>query len=208
MDTWTLGHLDTYLNIAGVLWSGACGQWRACRGPHWSSRCWRVSRTPCDSPCQSWTPGTLRSCSWSPPDSPGTGWLPCSQHWTLGWHGETYIGKSPSTRQMYSFLTCLVLIWVSISRALPGFLPNISSPEVRRSSLETQWSGVTWQASRGGAWQAAIILIELTGVYIHPHHVTRLESILLRYFSLWWVVEGPCQLHHCYLWIVLRFFSP
>ena len=145
LDTWTLGHLDTYLNIAGVLWSGACGQWRACRGPHWSSRCWRVSRTPCDSPCQSWTPGTLRSCSWSPPDSPGTGWLPCSQHWTLGWHGETYIGKSPSTRQMYSFLTCLVLIWVSISRALPGFLPNISSPEVRRSSLETQWSGVTWQ---------------------------------------------------------------
>ena len=37
---------------------------------------------------------------------------------------------------MYSLLTCLVLIWVSISLAFDGFLPNINSPEVSLSSLK------------------------------------------------------------------------
>ena len=49
----------------------------------------------------------------------------------------THPGNSPSTLATYSFLTCLVLICVSISRALAGFLPNISSPEVSLSSLNT-----------------------------------------------------------------------
>ena len=49
----------------------------------------------------------------------------------------TYMGNSPSTLATYSFLTCLVLICVSISLALAGFLPNMSSPEVSLSSLNT-----------------------------------------------------------------------
>ena len=49
----------------------------------------------------------------------------------------THPGNSPSTLATYSFLTWRVLICVSISRALAGFLPNISSPEVSLSSLNT-----------------------------------------------------------------------
>ena len=46
----------------------------------------------------------------------------------------TYMGNSPSTLATYSFLTWRVRICVSISRAFAGFRPNISSPEVSRSS--------------------------------------------------------------------------
>ena len=48
----------------------------------------------------------------------------------------TYMGNSPSTLATYSFLTWRVRICVSISRAFAGFRPNISSPEVSRSSLQ------------------------------------------------------------------------
>ena len=51
------------------------------------------------------------------------------------WYCGTYMGNSPSTRATYSFLTWRVRICVSISRAFAGFRPNISSPEVSRSSL-------------------------------------------------------------------------
>ena len=54
----------------------------------------------------------------------------------------TYMGNSPSTLATYSFLTWRVRICVSISRAFAGFRPNISSPEVSRSSLRQytyQW---------------------------------------------------------------------
>ena len=54
----------------------------------------------------------------------------------------TYMGNSPSTLATYSFLTWRVRICVSISRAFAGFRPNISSPEVSRSSLQQytyQW---------------------------------------------------------------------
>ena len=50
---------------------------------------------------------------------------------------DAHPGNSPSTLATYSFLTCLVLICVSISLALAGFLPNMSSPEVSLSSLNT-----------------------------------------------------------------------
>lgn len=47
---------------------------------------------------------------------------------------ETHSGNSPSTRQIYSFCTCLFLIWCSIWRAFLGLRPKSSKPDVSRSN--------------------------------------------------------------------------
>lgn len=47
---------------------------------------------------------------------------------------DTHSGNSPSTRQTYSFCTCLLRIWCSICRAFLGLLPKSNNPEVNRSN--------------------------------------------------------------------------
>ena len=62
----------------------------------------------------------------------------------------TYMGNSPSTLATYSFLTWRVRICVSISRAFAGFRPNISSPEVSRSSLQQYIYQCSGASNEGG----------------------------------------------------------
>ena len=54
----------------------------------------------------------------------------------FGRFSTTYSGNCPSTRHTYSFITCLFLIWCSISLAFLGFLPNMRRPDV---SLSNRW---------------------------------------------------------------------
>ena len=133
----------SHLNIGDGLWSGACGQWKVCREPRWWPRCWRVSRTLCETPCQWRPPDRPQSCSWWPPDSPCTGWLPWDQM-SVKAHG------------------CSVLAY--LHRKFPFNSANIFLPDLSCSDLSLHlpsFPGISaeHQQSRGETVQPGIIII-------------------------------------------------